>query len=463
MPIVGYSESGDEVFYTVAVKQGDQEVVEQIPAKQLLGTRPTLVELYEYKNDVTIETRIERRIEKMTTFPKRMQMMIVDYFEVGHIDVGMQLIENIFGLGKKPPFPLLLGLVNTILQPKAKFDRKELQRTHWLHCKRAHAILMDVLSLYGPEIYYPIWNQFKYFKLISSALAKLEDDDNYSELDTLELSKYSDFWDFTNGLLNNGTKNLESKCCRLVLDFFVNILQIDLKARLDDESRVKQSIFYKTVKLVNIKSYLNILFKKFPSRDENLFHLSGHILNMLITLSHFEKTDIVNQVYSKFKGMDAESCQQLMQAITYPTFLIEICDKALADTNVSQVEQQNLHFRSTHHKPLHLEKVLFYVLRTLPISKTLADIYRHVTIVSKYCMCVFSTASISQKRESAEANSAFDQEQLLLLVTCQNEALDGWEISLENAIENCTVYDLEIIEKIRWAIKLTRLTITEYL
>lgn len=102
-------------------------------------------------------------------------------------------------------------MVNTILQPKAKFDRKELQRAHWLHCKRAHAILMDVLSLYGPEIYYPIWNQFKYFKLISSALAKLEDDDNYSELDTRELNNYSDFWDFTNGLLNHGTKNLESK------------------------------------------------------------------------------------------------------------------------------------------------------------------------------------------------------------------------------------------------------------
>lgn len=161
--------------------------------------------------------------------------------------------------------------------------------------------------------------------------------------------------------------------------------------------------------------------------------------------------------------MNAESCQQLMQVITYPSFLIEICDKALADTNVSQVELQNLHLRSAHHKPLHLEKVLFYVLKTLPISKTLADIYRHVTIVSKYCMCVFSTASISQKRESAEANSAFDQEQLLLLVTCQNDALDAWEISLENVIENCLDYNLEIIEKIRWAIKLTRLTITEYL
>lgn len=104
-----------------------------------------------------------------------------------------------------------MALVNTILQPKSKFNRKDQQKKHWLHCKRAHAILMDVLSLYGPEIYYPIWNQFKFFKLISHMNAQLENDDNYSELDTHELNNYSDFWDFTDSLLNSGTKNLESK------------------------------------------------------------------------------------------------------------------------------------------------------------------------------------------------------------------------------------------------------------
>lgn len=102
-------------------------------------------------------------------------------------------------------------LVNTILQPKTKFKRKEDQKQHWLHCKRAHATLMDVLSLYGPEIYHPIWNQFKYFKLISTIKANLENDEIYSELDTNELSSYSDFWDYTGTLLNHGSKNLDSK------------------------------------------------------------------------------------------------------------------------------------------------------------------------------------------------------------------------------------------------------------
>lgn len=31
-----------------------------------------------------METRIEKRLEKTEVFPKRMQMMIIDYFEVGH-------------------------------------------------------------------------------------------------------------------------------------------------------------------------------------------------------------------------------------------------------------------------------------------------------------------------------------------------------------------------------------------
>lgn len=112
-------------------------------------------------------------------------------------------------------------LVNTILQPKAKFKTKEDHKNHWLHCKRAHATLMDVLSLYGPEIYNPMWNQFKYFKLVSSAKAKSEDNEIYSDTDTKELSNYSDFWDYTDTLLNRGSSNLDSKVKIYVfMDFF---------------------------------------------------------------------------------------------------------------------------------------------------------------------------------------------------------------------------------------------------
>jgi hypothetical protein len=72
------------VIYTV--EEGSQGIIEQIPAKQVLATRPILVELYGYKNDVTIETCVAKRLERTDVFPKRMQMMIIDYFEVGHCE-----------------------------------------------------------------------------------------------------------------------------------------------------------------------------------------------------------------------------------------------------------------------------------------------------------------------------------------------------------------------------------------
>lgn len=66
-------------------------MTEDIAAKQLLATQPVLVELYEYKNDVTIETRVERRVEKIEPFPQRMQNMIIDYLELGHSKIFLDL------------------------------------------------------------------------------------------------------------------------------------------------------------------------------------------------------------------------------------------------------------------------------------------------------------------------------------------------------------------------------------
>jgi hypothetical protein len=106
---------------------------------------------------------------------------------------------------------LLLSLVNFILQPKNKLKKKQELAGHWLHCKRAHAILMDVLNLFGPEIYHPVWNQFRYFELISAKSASNELDDDYDELDTHQLGEYSDFWNYTDRLLNQDAQDIDAK------------------------------------------------------------------------------------------------------------------------------------------------------------------------------------------------------------------------------------------------------------
>lgn len=60
------------------------ELTEEISAKQLLAANPILLELFNYQHDVTLEIRVEKRIDKVEYIPRRMQMMIVDYFEVNH-------------------------------------------------------------------------------------------------------------------------------------------------------------------------------------------------------------------------------------------------------------------------------------------------------------------------------------------------------------------------------------------
>ena len=64
------------------MQEPNSQIIEQVPAKQLLATRPLLLEIYKYKNDVTIGARIESRVTSEEPFPKRMQMTIIDYFEV---------------------------------------------------------------------------------------------------------------------------------------------------------------------------------------------------------------------------------------------------------------------------------------------------------------------------------------------------------------------------------------------
>ncbi|KAI8375686.1 hypothetical protein EDC96DRAFT_551476 [Choanephora cucurbitarum] len=386
----------------------------------------------------------------------------------------MQFIENTFGTGRRPPFPLLLSLVNFILKPKTEFRKLEHLRDHWGHCKRAHAILLDVLALFGPDIFNPLWNQFRYFELVHTKTAAEEQDDDYDQLDTEELKQYRDFWNFTDRLLNREGKDINAKCRRLVLDFFVNLLQTDLKSRLDNEAKVEHSIFVRTLdkdtlcRISKFSKYLGHLLNHFPNQDEYLFYLTADLLNMLITIACFDRIatlgDLVSQVYSLFVDMSTEACQHFFQVIKYPSFIIALCDKALADADTSLVEQQYLHYRNAAHVPLHVEKLLFYVLKTQPHDKqSLDSIYRHVAIVSKYCMCVFSTATISHKRDNAETNTAFPEDQLELLVVQQHESLTAWEAIIEGLITNPQIeQDFDLLEKIRWSIKLTIVSMTEY-
>lgn len=182
---------------------------------------------------------------------------------------------------------ILITLINFILQPKDELRNKRKLIGHWLECKRAHAILLDILSLYGPDIYLPVFNEFRSFELISSKDKKHLRDEIYELLDTQRLGEYRDFWNFTDRVLSATATDLETKCCVLILDFFVNVLQVDLKSRVHSESEVAKSIFMRTLKrdalnkLSKFDHYLKLLLREFPNPNEDLFHLTGDIVNMV--------------------------------------------------------------------------------------------------------------------------------------------------------------------------------------
>lgn len=184
---------------------------------------------------------------------------------------------------------ILVTLINFILQPKEDLKNQHKMIDHWLECKRAHAILLDILNLYGPDIFLPVFNEFRSFEVVSSRAKRDLQDESYELLDTKQLGEYRDFWNFVDRVLSATTRDLQAKCCGLILDIFVQILQVDLKSRVHCESKVMKSIFIQTLKrdalnkLSKFDYYLKLLLREFPNKDEDLFHLTGDILNMVRT------------------------------------------------------------------------------------------------------------------------------------------------------------------------------------
>lgn len=174
--------------------------------------------------------------------------------------------------------------------------------------------------------------------------------------------------------------------------------------------------------------------------------------------------DLVSQAYIYFQEMTTDSCQQFMQLIKYPSFLIALCDQAFADADISNVSKEYRVFRKTKHKPLTLQKLFFYVFKTLPLEpNNLENIYCHVALVAKYCLCVLATATVSHKRDSTETNTAFPSDQLELLITDKDQVVQEWEVMIERLLEKKEfIGNIPMLEKIRWSIKIVRVTLTEY-
>ncbi|RCI04705.1 hypothetical protein CU098_008931 [Rhizopus stolonifer] len=269
----------------------------------------------------------------------------------------------------------------------------------WLLCKKAHTLLVDVLTLSGPHTFDPLWNQFRHFELIETRRAtKACQDDDYDLLNTGELTTFCDFWNFVERLLKDASKGLDAH-----VNFFVKLLQADLKSRLDNKEQAQASIF---VKILNNRSkHFNKYLNTFPDQDVHLTGLVSDLLNMLIMVSYFDYVGTVDHLTTQMPLANADTSQ---------------ANKAHKRLNKSVSP---------------LKKITGYVLKTLPRDKKSIDaIYRHILMVSKYCMSVSSI-------------TAFSQQELVVLY----EALDEFKTKMYQLTNN------KGVDKISWSIQLTML------
>ena len=60
-------------------------------------------------------------------------------------------------------------------------------------------------------------------------------------------------------------------------------------------------------------------------------------------------------------------------------------------------------------------------------------------------------------------NTAFPSDQLELLISEKDEVVLHWENTIEKLLcDNKFIDDLETLEKIRWSMKIVKVTLTEY-
>ncbi|KAI8886328.1 hypothetical protein K501DRAFT_171162 [Backusella circina FSU 941] len=389
----------------------------------------------------------------------------------------MQLIANELGSGKKPPPELLSILINFILQPKTKIKTRHDKKRHFLACRKAYHILLDVLHLFGSSIFNRIWMEFGTNTARATALnmngKRKRQSGNSSDSDEDMFTKYvgefEDLWQLIRVVLKYSKNTLESVCRRYVADLLVKVLKCDVKSKKGIVSTMKKSKFISLLSKDTLgicskfDKILEMITQHMPYFDERQLEVATDLLNMLITITCYnglgDQNGLLTQMYKYVRLMTGEMSQQTMEMIRYPSFIIALCDLALSDVDVSRVDEHSLHFRKSKHKPLYLDKIFKYVFRTSPSNiQSIDDIYKHVLIVYRYCETIFTTSSIRAHRLTNESPWALADDQLIYLLEYSHESVDYWEAIMESLIEEYN--DDHIKEKIRWLIKFTKLTVT---
>ncbi|KAI8069287.1 hypothetical protein BC940DRAFT_298364 [Gongronella butleri] len=344
---------------------------------QVLATRAT--ELHTYIHNHMDSTHIEAK--KHSAAP--INMIFSEYVEVGHVEAAIELISLAISSYQQPSTQVILILTDLLLKRvkvTSRRHRKQLAREKAL----VHQVLIRTLQRFGPRSLSCLWAMFgayqqSTFDAVDAAAAKKkrgrpkkapappptamvitidedtdEEDEQEDEVDWdvdygKRLSRFVDFKHMAQLCLEvkNTKLSLSEWGKRLLFDVMMKLLVMDMRLK---QNKLADSMFLASIATDSLglrtrfEPYLAMIVEAFSSTDaqhpaihtENVDYAT-QILNMLITLALsgnelVRGTYLLEQTYQAFMAVDdMEVLQQLLRAVQYPLFILQLCDMFLLD------------------------------------------------------------------------------------------------------------------------------------
>ncbi|CAO3595851.1 unnamed protein product [Absidia cylindrospora] len=131
---------------------------ENMTTRQILAAQPLQPQSYLQVYHRLYELPIATPRSKETLFPHKLETMLLDYIDVGHIQAAQEIIETCLCSGYYPSTMVVLVLMDTLLKRtknKNKQQRKDKIEQHY----RSHALLLHILKTFGPDVLAPLWTK----------------------------------------------------------------------------------------------------------------------------------------------------------------------------------------------------------------------------------------------------------------------------------------------------------------
>ncbi|KAL0092887.1 hypothetical protein J3Q64DRAFT_1233712 [Phycomyces blakesleeanus] len=452
MLIIGHRFNDKGKFVFIVSESGYDP--KEITAEEMLSLDPELIEIYQIFG-------MNKRENLITCEPlqPKLTSMIFDYLDVGHDIAAMEIMEAAIKAKRELPIQFLFALINRILTPPINGTyRSKSSQYIFDGCEMAQRILKSALEVFGPLAFRGLWSTFE----IQSKRYNYNKRNSEEEAELVEikcvLDEYFDLWDFVKKsfTIDPSENEMKRKCRNMVLEILICIMEKDVQMRIENYEELGECIFLSTIpkddfgNRTRLGPYLDILFDVFQETKDyeinQVFYMesidmAGRLLNILIILSYCDQlvdtSSMIQQSYQRINRLDNDAFSNILQVISCTTFLSEICDRILIDSDFSLADEEYKYLRRI--PGFRLDKMFHLFMKSRPLNmEYMSDIYRHVLVIIWRYRCYLGESTMRYSSLSDDTISK-------VISVC--------------GLRPLTPKEKETKQKIEWAIELAMLNL----